>query len=203
MKGRKIAGIVCMVFGVLGVLATQGKADLQKTSSLITFIGILLYFVRGKSAGKKSGVKELAKKQITAKHEDGLPLAEGVSCTISYENETFVFTGGGNEFRLQLDNITDICIKTEVEIQRAYVSSIGGAVLGAELFGSLGAMIGGRVKERKITETSYFLIYTYLKDEGIKYISFEMPKVPKVVKQWISALKKQPIPSVRGKTIDL
>ena len=64
-------------------------------------------------------------------------------------------------------------MKTDVEIQKQYVSSVGGAVGGYMLFGGLGAMIGGRAKERETAKTEYYLIITYRKNDELAYISFK------------------------------
>lgn len=45
-----------------------------------------------------------------------------------------------------------MCIKTDKEIQQQYVSSVGGAVGGAVLFGPLGAITGGRAKKKTVKE---------------------------------------------------
>lgn len=67
-----------------------------------------------------------------------------------------------------------MCIKTDTEIQQQYISSVGGAVGGAVLFGPLGAMIGGRAKKKTIkNEVHRYLIITYQSPE-IKYIGFEI-----------------------------
>ena len=70
--------------------------------------------------------------------------------------------------------MTDVCVKTNVEIQKQYVSSVGGAVAGAVVFGPLGAMIGGRAKEKKSKEFHQYLIFTYESDGEVKYVGFEV-----------------------------
>ncbi|MEH2944892.1 hypothetical protein VSQ32_19130 [Lachnospiraceae bacterium KK002] len=55
-------------------------------------------------------------------------------------------------FELEKSKITDMCIKTDKEIQQQYVSSVGGAVGGAVLFGPLGAITGGRAKKKTVKE---------------------------------------------------
>ena len=42
------------------------------------------------------------------------------------------------------------------------------------LFGPLGAIVAGRTKVKKNREGTNYLIFTYLADEGISYISFEL-----------------------------
>ena len=105
-------------------------------------------------------------------HVDGLPLAQGTPCTALRKEETLEIEGGGAVFRVELNRLTDISVKTDVEIQRAYTSSAGGAVAGAMLFGALGAMVGGRTKKKESRTFEYYLIITYLKDGEVSYISF-------------------------------
>ena len=134
--------------------------------------------LRQQELAKKELVRERAERTLTQiEHTDGLPLAPGAQCSIFYnldeDSNRLEISGGGNTFRLALDKICDIALKTDVEIQKQYVSSVGGAVGGYMLFGGLGAMIGGRAKERETTKTEYYLIITYRKNDELAYISFK------------------------------
>lgn len=145
-------------------------------------------------------MKEKAKTQndrlstIAVKHFTGLPLAEGLGCVVHMDSDGFSFISGGSTFNLQNNRITDICIKTDVDIRKQYVSSVGGAVGGAVLFGPIGAMIGGRAKEKKITEITKYLIFTYLKEEGISYICFEISGTPDlmIANRCINVFRQRP-----------
>ena len=111
--------------------------------------------------------------ETDVKHINGLPIAEDAACVIKRFSDRYEFHAGGATFDLAISKITDISVRTDIEIQKQYVSSIGGAVGGAVLFGPLGAMIGGRAKEKKSTTMSKYLIFTYLNDEELKYIGFD------------------------------
>lgn len=63
-------------------------------------------------------------------------------------------------------------MKTTSEIQKQVVSSVGGAIGGAVLFGPLGAMIGGRAKTKELRTVSTCLLFTYEKNNSIDYIAF-------------------------------
>lgn len=77
------------------------------------------------------------------------------------------------KFELEKNKITDMCIKTDREIEQQYVSSVGGAVGGAVLFGAVGAIIGGRAKKKTVkNEIHNYFIITY-QSPDIKYIGFE------------------------------
>ena len=115
----------------------------------------------GKTAAKKRARKEaklesreLEKRTIYVKHQAGLPLAQGSPCKIMREEQYFCFEGSGIRYELSKDKVTDIAVKTDVEIQKQYVS--------------------GRTKVKKNRAVTNYLIFTYLADEGISYISFEL-----------------------------
>jgi len=61
-----------------------------------------------------------------------------------------------------------------VEIQKAIVSNAGGAVAGGMMFGALGALIGGREKEKTIRNVTIYLIITYQGNEKEEYIAFDV-----------------------------
>lgn len=73
------------------------------------------------------------------------------------------------------EKLTDISVKTDTEIQKQYVSSVGGAIAGGMVFGPLGAIVGGRAKQKKTAESTYYLIFTYNSNNQICYASFEIP----------------------------
>ena len=75
------------------------------------------------------------------------------------------------------EKIIDIAIKTDTEIQSSYVSSIGNALLGARLFGTAGAIIGGQAREKRTTIETFFLIVTYKKQSEQAYLSFQIDDI--------------------------
>ena len=87
-------------------------------------------------------------------------------------------------------------LSTSTEIESAYISSVGGAVAGAALFGPLGALVGGRTKEKKVKKVEHYMIFTYLKDGRIDYISVKVQenhvtKAAKLVDQYRSHISQQ------------
>lgn len=113
-------------------------------------------------------------KSCTMTHVNGLPIAENINCNVTATDDKFIFSSGVMKFELEKVKITDMCIKTDRDLQQQYVSSVGGAITGAVLFGPLGAIIGGRAKKKKVKDEvhNYFII-TYQSD-GIKYMGFEV-----------------------------
>jgi hypothetical protein len=116
---------------------------------------------------------------IKAKHMAGLPFAEGTEVFVYRCPNKLVFERNQDTVELSIDKVRDIFIKTDVEIQKSYSSSVGGAVGGYVIFGPLGAMIGGRSKEKKSTIEEKYLIFAYMNKENEQdYISFEVTKEP-------------------------
>lgn len=147
---------------------------------------------------QKKAIKELKAQglthQIVAKHTYGLPVAEGLICTIQVYKDRIDFYSGNTHVKLDSEKITDMCIKNETEIQQQYVSSIGGAVGGAVLFGPLGAMIGGRAKKKTAKTTTFYLIITYKSaDSSLAYLGFDVSgcdwEAKKIVKDFQSIPK--------------
>ena len=113
-------------------------------------------------------------------HVNGLPIPENVLC------EVFSYP----EIKLPKEKITDISIKTDTEIQQQLVSSAGGAIAGAMLFGSLGAIIGGRVKTKKVKTTTNYLIITYKSENELKYIGFDIQNNPSSADKLVKEFQK-------------
>lgn len=140
--------------------------------------------------GKKKEKKDLTNLSIyTAFHHvSGLPIVEDCLCEVFSFPDRLDFKYGTTEITLNKDKITDMSIKTDTEIQTQMVSSIAGAVSGAVLFGSLGAIIGGRAKKKNIKTTTNYLIITYDSDGELKFIVFDTknnpPSAKKLVKEF-------------------
>lgn len=121
-------------------------------------------------------------------HVNGLPIPENVLCEVFSYPDRIDFKSGTTEIKLPKEKITDISIKTDTDIQQQLVSSAGGAIAGAMLFGSLGAIIGGRVKTKKVKTTTNYLIITYKSENELKYIGFDIqnnpPSADKLVKEF-------------------
>ncbi|MCQ2021165.1 hypothetical protein [Clostridium butyricum] len=118
---------------------------------------------------------------VSIPHVNGLPIAENTLCQIYYTDDNLFIDGSGQSFNLSNEKISAIEIKTDVEIQKQYVSSVAGGITGAIVFGPLGALIGGRVKEKKIKNTTRYLIITYTSDNEIKYLGFDITYTPKAL----------------------
>lgn len=153
--------------------------------------------------GKKKEKKDLTGLSVyTAFHHvSGLPIVEEVLCEIFSFPDRLDFKAGTTEMSLSKNKITDMSIKTDIEIQNQAVSSIGGAVAGAILFGAIGAVIGGRSKNKKVKTITKYLIITYTKSGDTDFIIFDIqnnpPSADKLVKEF------QKTSSVSGVKIEL
>ncbi|MCI6691531.1 MAG: hypothetical protein MR510_03430 [Clostridium sp.] len=223
MNNYQKLGIGFFIFAIIGFIITVGESFVAALIGGLVFCAPGLYFFR-KTDNKLKAKKELkksesdkrekmikdeeAKKQyekthLNGIHQAGLPLAEGINCIIGYEEDKFRFNGGGNDFNLAFNKITDVCIKTSEEIHKQYVSSIGGAFAGNMLFGPLGAIVGGRVKEKKSTTLTEYLIFTYLKDEKVDYISFDVTSNWFKAQTLVDKFNKNEKVLSQGQTIEL
>lgn len=106
-------------------------------------------------------------------HTAGLPIPERTLCQLYSYPDRIEINANGTQFTLMKSKITNVSMTTDVEIQKQYVSSAAGAVGGAMLFGAVGALIGGRVKEKKINDVRTYLIFTYEKNNSVDYIAFD------------------------------
>lgn len=147
---------------------------------VILLIFCIVMFVitsQNKSKGHQKLSQQISQRHASlyavCPHVQGLPIPENTLCTIYSVPGRYEITASGNNFNLEKNKITDMCIKTDFEIVSQQVSSIGGAIGGAVLFGPLGAVIGGRAKEKKSKKMYQYLIITYEFNGEIKYIGFD------------------------------
>ena len=142
--------------------------------------------------GKKKEKKDLTNLSIyTAFHHiSGLPIVEDTLCEVYSFPDRLDFKAGTTEITLSKDKITDMSIKTDTEIQNQAVSSVGGAVAGAMLFGAIGAVIGGGAKNKKVKTVTKYLIITYLGDTEPKFIIFDIKNNPQSADKLVKEFQK-------------
>lgn len=104
----------------------------------------------------------------------GLNLPEGTTCSTMCYEDKISFSANGQDFSLLADKLIDVSVMTTKEIQKQYVSSIGGAVAGAMLLGPIGAILGGSAQQKSIRKNNKYLVFTYLSDEETKYVIFDV-----------------------------
>lgn len=142
---------------------------------IIPIIVLIIFKIR-KSKSRKESINQSGLMMYTAFHHvNGLPIAENLLCEIRSYADRIDFKAGTTNIKLPRQKITDMCIKTDTEIQKQAVSSVGGAIAGGVMFGPLGAIIGGRAKNKKVKTTTQYLIITYTGEQGeLKYIGFDI-----------------------------
>lgn len=148
----------------------------------LIFILIIILCILGiiKSNKKRKARKEAIRQSgimtyLAFNHVNGLPIAENLLCEIRSYQDRIEFKAGTTNIKLPREKITDMCIKTDQDIQKQAVSSIGGAIAGGMVFGPLGAIIGGRSKNKKVKTVTQYLIITYTGEQGeLKYIGFDI-----------------------------
>lgn len=188
MERPSCCGLFCIKFFYVGKLLsiTHYEKRLQgmETGCLIALIcfpiailaaiiGVIVESAKKKKNQKKELETSGASVYAELPHTAGLPIAENATCKVYSFPDRIEIKGGGTQFTLSRSKVTDISIITDKEIQKQVVSSVGGAVAGGVLFGPIGAMIGGRAKQRTSTTVRYYLIFSYEKDDSVSYIAFE------------------------------
>lgn len=180
-----IKGYLAVNFLVIAFIGVLQYIETSDPRNLIgSVIGILISILLFRSSFKKSSKSKKQQQEkpaqsddsihISLSHVHGLPLTENALCEIITYPDNIKFKSGTTEINLARNKITDMCFKTDAEIQEQAVSSAGGAVAGAMMFGPLGAMIGGRAKTKKVIKTTQYLIITYLNQQGeISFIGFD------------------------------
>lgn len=136
---------------------------------------------------------------ITLLHSKGLPIAENSVTQIFSYPDAYEFLANGNSFKLKKEKVTDISITTDIELQKTSVSSIGGAIGGGIVFGSIGAAIGGRSKEKTSRIINSYLVFTFLDYNEIKYLAFNCTgnlKANKFIKEFNKFNKNNSIKSI-------
>lgn len=107
---------------------------------------------------------------------DGLPLPPGTRCLVSVYADVLSIEALGQLFTLPQRRIFNVSVSTVKQLQKQYVSSVGGAIAGGLLLGPLGAIIGGSAKQKNIKSFDRFLIFAYLDNNGsdTKYLVFSV-----------------------------
>lgn len=147
----------------------------------LLIIVFCIYMIIVTSKARKEGKRKLKELRnngmltnLTLLHINGLPIAENLWCQIQSYPDRIEFKSGTTSITLERNKITDMCMKTDIEIQKQIVSNPGGAIAGAMVFGPLGAIICGKEKTQTQKKISSYLIITYINNqEEPAYIGFE------------------------------
>ena len=185
-----IAAIICLVFAVAGIAITAtGQSEALAPTIIFAVLSFVIFLI---SRRKKRRREEAPKDYIlkaAMEHLTGLPIAEGAMCTIYLKSDGYEFERNNQKFKLNFNKVRDVAVKSTSEIQSSYVSSAGGAIGGAMLFGPLGAIIGGRAKKKTSAKITKCLIILANTEDGLKCISFDCTNKLSAVR-FLSAFKR-------------
>jgi hypothetical protein len=147
---------------------------------LIVFVLIFAFINAGDNIKQASKILEIKARDSGAEiatvgnHFYGLEVPPGSRCDILAYNDKIEINSCGIQYNIRMDQITEFQVKTEEEVKRQYVSSAGGAIGGALLFGAAGALIGGRTKVKEDKTIKFFVVIVYSSGDQTKYILIEV-----------------------------
>lgn len=165
-----VFGTIFILLGVvfsLGSTSPYGLNDMLSTGLICIVLGVFLLVF---GILKKAGVIKTSGNFI---HVSGLPFPPNAKCKIKCDANNVVFSCMKIDFALSRGAVISVACQTDREIQSQYVSSAGGAIGGALLFGPIGAMIGGRAKKKNSFKVNHYLMIAYKEAPNsteIKYI---------------------------------
>lgn len=144
---------------------------------VLLFAAVYICLLPVIKARKKYGKKEFLFLGVFT-FTGGLNLPPSVKCKVHCLRSRVVIEANGQEFSLPVEKIVDVSVMSTTEIQKQYVSNVGGAIAGGMLLGPLGAILGGGVRQMAIRKRSKFLIFTYMDTDidETKYIAFDVTK---------------------------
>lgn len=135
---------------------------------------------------KKRGARVFGRFILSA----GLPLPEKSQCDIYSIPGFYQIVTPGAVFNIDKLKVTSVSIKTDEEISKQAVSSVGGAVLGGAMFGVVGAAIGGRAKTTNVHEYKNFLVFVYEKDSSVDFAVFSCDKRMSQARDFVTQFEK-------------
>jgi len=108
--------------------------------------------------------------QIGCIHIDGIPFLGGKKVLLNLYPDKLIISDKNkkNSYKIRMENIVDIKVKTETEISEQERNVLARAVAGGLLFGGVGAIVGGMsgIPPKKIKMIHDFLIVDYLSKNG-------------------------------------
>lgn len=120
----------------------------------------------------------------------GLNLPAGVRCSVQLMGDHLSIRSQNQEFILSNSKIVSVMVHTAKEIQKQYVSSVGGAVAGGLLAGPLGMIVGGMAQKKTITNKTPLLIFAYQSGSGdVQYLIFNAEASPWNAQRFVKAYR--------------
>lgn len=101
-------------------------------------------------------------KTVVGTHISGLDIPENVNIVFTLDTDGVVIKDTtSKEYSISLNKIQSISFYNETEIQNITTSSLGSAVIGAAAFGTIGAIIGSRPKNKEQRTVLFYLLIQY------------------------------------------
>lgn len=171
-------GVLVIIIGVFVVVFTAFSYTLGVLAGLLLIIiGIYMVSCKSKEKERKRQAEQRKiepDKVYGLKYKSGLGFTEDDVCSVELKDNKFIITSSAASYNLSVEKLICVYVNTREEIQKQLISSVGGAIGGYMLFGALGAMVGGAVKEKEIKSDTKYFVFAYNKDDTAKYISFEI-----------------------------
>jgi len=161
---RTIAVILflCCFTAVLVMLTEGGYGGIAP--AIVTLLLGLLFWRSSNKVPKKKPERVPSVHGLL--HIEGLPLAEKTRCSVELVYGELRINGGGADFKLQLNQIGAIEVKTDVEIAHIISSSATKGIAGGLIFGPVGAIVGSRAKSKEVRKATPYLVVNYVNSEG-------------------------------------
>lgn len=150
--------------------------------------------------GEKTGITRPLKKLGDIVIIEGIPLLNGKSILLKlYSNKlSIVDISEKTSYKIDIDNITNVKIKTEIQITERERNVLARAIAGGILFGEIGAIVGALsgIPKKQIVREYNFLIIDYFSKNGEKksltflYISEKKEILEKFVEILTRRIKK-------------
>lgn len=117
------------------------------------------------------GKKKITEKILLGNLIEGLPVQNGIDLMfkLKAEGATFFIPSEQKTFEINISKITKVQWYDEIAMEKIITQSAPGMIIGAIAFGTIGAMIGGRVKTKDKKVTTHFVLINY-DSEGEKQI---------------------------------
>ncbi|WP_312280804.1 hypothetical protein [Oscillibacter sp.] len=174
---KQIAIPICVAVFLVTIWRLGAVVGEGNTAALIVYtlfvIGICLAIVFPQIQAQRKYGKGEFKFLGKFKFVSGLNLPQNAKCKVVCLNKKIAVEAIGQEVNLSTEKIINVDILTNTEIQKQYVSSVGGAIAGAMVLGAFGAILGGAATQRNIKINTKYLIFTYRGEDKPEYIIFD------------------------------
>lgn len=180
----------------------------------IFIISVVLLIIASLNKKKKKHQDELQAHQMKlnnqipvfesfGSHVNGLPIPTEMQIKLTVFREMIflnnIDTVGGKkqfgafEFRIPIEKLISMDVATQSQIEYIQKQSLSCAVVGALLFGDIGALLGGMPRTQAVEHTEKFFVISYESTNGIQLIVLKLPKPENAIlsiKQYIPFKQK-------------